>query len=289
MKDFIPWYAPNETDDIYCDPKSAISKSKKKNKEEKSVRQYNQSNKVVQNDKQPNNVAQQDKLSLATIVARNQDKLTRVMMEISVNLRTLTGKREGNSLPLSGWEKPLTEWMSHLQCSDIADVIYLDDNVDKKVLPSGVHDAVVIRYLSGHIVCYVVTLNEHEEIRVEEYAVNKSVTELPVFADNKQMFLDALRNIAAYAYDCSYQWWGGYFYNAGLCLEGIGRLKNQKDIPPIPDPFIRYLCAEKNSRMGGGMGAWFDLPNANDPEFIRLSRELSKQSSMAVLYAINNC
>lgn len=271
MRYIVPWYELIENGPLYNSGHSATYRGQ------------------AQTETPAPEAKQDEKPSLATILALNRFKLRRVMMEITVNLRTLLGKRYGDMLPVSSWETSVKSWIDSLQMSGIADVIYLTDRVDDNILPSGIHESVVVKHFSGQIKCYVATLNEQEEFRMDEHTLPDSVTQLPVFLDNKAQFLLALKNIATFAYQCSYQYWGDYFSRAATSLEGTEPLQYEGAVMPIPECYARYIYAGNMSEMGGGMGSWFDLPNAHSEEFIRLSKDLGRQQTLATLYAINNC
>jgi hypothetical protein len=270
MKNFVPWYELKENGPRY---NSAHSANHSDN---------------AQPETPVTETREEEKPSLATILALNRFSLTRVMMEITVNLRTRLGKRDGRLIPISSWELPVNQWMARFLQSDVEDVQYLTDQIDNNILPPDVHAAVVVKFISGQVICYVATLNEQEEFWMDERILPEA-THLPVFMDNRTQFLNALQNIATFAYQCAYQWWGDYFSQAAACLDETIPLHPDKSVPPIPEHFARYIHADKMSMMGGGMGSWFDLPNACDEDFIRLSKDLGRQQTLATLYAINNC
>lgn len=270
MQNIVPWYELMENGPLYNSAHSATH------------------NESAQPETPVTETREEEKPSLATILAQSRFSLTRVMMEITVNLRTRLGKRDGRLIPISSWELPVNQWMARFQQSDIEDVQYLTDRIDNNILPSGVHAAVVVKFISGQVICYVATLNEQEEFRIDEQFLS-DVTQLPVFSDNRAQFLDALQSITTFAYQCAYRWWGDYFSRAAACLDETIPLQPDNNVPPIPEHFARYIYADKMSMMGGGIGSWFDLPNARDEDFIRLSKELGRQQTLATLYAINNC
>lgn len=145
--------------------------------------------------------------------------------------------------------------------------------------------AVLCWYQSGAVSKLIIQLAGG--LQYKEQPLSVGTLRKPVCEDNLNAFREALLDIASVA--CA-DWWANSFMDAMRILESPHCTYDEKKQGfYLPEPYYKYLLAVRNTRLGGGMGSWYDLPNMGTPDFRIATHQLEYEKCRALLYAVNNC
>lgn len=228
------------------------------------------------------------KPSQSTIIYRSAID---VIMELTVAIRKdLDGSVPFKWSPDDYYAPLCVSWYEEQKKRGIRDIVFLCGDEGIRATGKFYECCMVCWYADGGVACFMpgqegTPLNEKPVIKEVDLAHGDY--QKPVFHDNGRSFKEALLAIAEFA---SFQGWKNRFKSGYHIMENDNLTYcGQKDAFPIPKPYFKFLLAAQVTRLGVGMGSWFDLPVAGTESFKAITKRFSAEQCKALMYAINNC
>lgn len=198
----------------------------------------------------------------------------------------LRGKRPF-TLSDEGATAMLLPWFTGSKQRGLTDVAFvLKYQLDIRGLWSDREEsAVLCWYRSGAV--SKLTIQLADGLQYKEQLLSVGALRKPVCEDNLKAFREALLDIRSVA--CA-DWWAQLFMDAVHILESSHCTYEEKKLGfYLPEPYYKYLLAVRDTRLGAGMGSWYDLPNMGTTAFRLATHQLEYEKCRALLYAVNNC
>lgn len=213
-----------------------------------------------------------------------------VIMELTVAIR----KDLDGSVPFDwpdDYYAPLcVSWYEEQKKKGIRDIVFLCGDEGIRATRKFYECCMVCWYADGGVACFMPGLGGtpgNEKPVIKEVGLSHRHYKKPVFPDNGESFKSALFAMAEFA---TFEGWKNRF-KSGYYIMGNDNLTycGQKDVFPIPKPYFKYLLAAQVTKLGVGMGSWFDLPIVGTKSFKTITQRFSTERCNALMYAINNC
>ncbi|MBQ6236670.1 MAG: hypothetical protein IJK07_11000 [Bacteroidales bacterium] len=213
-----------------------------------------------------------------------------VFMELTVRAR----KDFRNEIPFQ-WPDDVykvicNSWYEEQKCKGIWDIVYLCGTEVEAVTKRNHYCCLVCWYADGDVKAFI----PGEEVKdgttkpvIKPIALSQQDYHRPEFPDNAVTFKKALEAIAAYA---PFDYWINHF-KAGLDIMNCESVEysGQPDTFRIQEPYFKYLLAAQLTKLGYGMGSWYDLPMTGTEDHKRITDLFTAERNKALMYAINNC
>jgi len=195
--------------------------------------------------------------------------------------RTFTLSDEGATAMLQPW------FTSSMQ-KGLTDVAFvLKYQLDIPGLWSDREESAVLCWYRSGVVCKLTIQLADGQLQYKEQPLSIGALRKPICKDNLNSFREALLDIISVS--CS-DGWARFFMDAIHVLESSHCTYNEtKQGFFLPEPYYKYLLAVRNTRLGAGMGSWYDLPNMGTANFRLATHQLEYEKCQALLYAVNNC
>ena len=213
-----------------------------------------------------------------------------VIMELTVTIRKDLDGSAPFEWPDDFYGPLCISWYEEQKKKGIKDIAFLCGDEGIQATGHFYECCMVCWYGDGSTACFIPTQeNKGGAVKpvIKEVELAQPHYRKPKFPDNGQSFKEALHVIADFA---PLEGWKNRF-KSGYHIMGEDNLTycGQKDAFPIPKPYFKYLLAAQVTRLGVGMGSWFDLPVAGTESFKAITKRFSAEQCKALMYAINNC
>lgn len=164
------------------------------------------------------------------------------------------------------------EWLDNQIKSGLNDVFFVYRDWADGILLPGDKVGIVCWYEDGRKLYTTIDVDENEEPFLTERPLYDSGYSKPKMDDNREQFVGVLLKMASYAYNGPTTFWGNQLSRA------VAEAKKGN-----------LLEAVELSKIGGGMGSWYDTPMGLMPEMKEINLQLGYEQDYAVLYYVNNC
>jgi len=213
-----------------------------------------------------------------------------VLMELTVRTRKDLDKTAPFEWPDDFYRNLCVSWRDEQMKQGLCDIAYLCGQEAENAAGRYVGFCIACWYSDGKVRCFIPTQNNINGTTtpvIEDIEPSNRNYRKPKFTDNAASFKDALQSIADYA---DFEWWKNRF-RQGLSImnqDNVGYY-GQEDTFSIPQPYFKYLLAAQVTRLGAGMGSWYDLPTVGTVSHKKYTNLFTAERNKALMYAINNC
>ena len=213
-----------------------------------------------------------------------------VLMELTVRIRKDLEKTMPFEWPDDSYCDLCVSWYEEQKKRGIIDIAYLCGKATTEVLDCYYPFCMVCWYSDGSVACFVPSQKDVNGVKtpvIDEITPANRHYHKPKFADNAETFKDALMAIAGYT---EFEGWKNRFKQGYSIMEQENVFySGQDDTFSIPQPYFKYLLAAQVTRLGSGMGSWYDLPTMGTESHKKYTNLFTSERDKALMYAINNC